>query len=640
MKIKCSFTNAGSVDANVTKYLCNPKSDDCFITCNSCRGVSRSWCFSCYKNLCSALNSKETLPMREGEQLYCNDATKFVKTIDWKTAIQTKELPKEVYIDGELEDVPIARTADNLFQWTIPCQCCGTTRLPKEPLLTITNQLKPQLDHIHYHYIEIDHSVIDKVTLAHRKVNSFVELVIVDPLLDAEAITAVQHRRFGQDDDGASVVFHSKPKHWGVEKDNVYRIIATTSPSNSKELIALSTIHYDKFSETVSIEEMQAYMKLVQSSVQPTYEEGSDGIGSPRRRQCSRNSNGGYRFAHLRNCRKNGAAGTNNGMDLKDVQEAQSSPHLMGAHCRRVSSTVQLAIANKDGLITSVPNIYHASTSEKFTKSVHSSPAMKGSQAAGASLLRNILNPPAHMSSGVSRERIEEIHIEFTLARINAAHLNKAMCNHQKLNELGFSSISSEATSNVINSFEDIVRALKSETEETDKVVMEEEANEDEMLEQLKSMKQSAAYGDGEIVFYNCTNEDEWVSGGTIIKQLQTDNDCERQYLVDVGNGMQQQFGESSLSGVSGFGIYSDDDLPILSDNECHELTIRLMKITKNGLLIWSARSNYNVVFDAVAAHLDHFGSQKNKQAVKAVIENGREIPMGDPVRLVGCPIR
>lgn len=200
--------------------------------------------------------------------------------------------------------------------------------------------------------------------------------------------------------------------------------------------------------------------------------------------------------------------------------------------------------------------------------------------------------------------------------------------------------MSSVATSNVINSFQDTVRALQSATEEEEQVVMEEAMEEKkldtEMLEQeLKTIKQNTAYGIGEIVFYNSTNEDDWISGGKVIKHLQTDNDGERQYLVDIGNGIQQQFGEFRLSGVSGVGHYSDDDLPILSDNECRELTIRLMQLTKNGLLIWSARSNYNVVFDAVAAHLDHFGQQKNKEAVKAVIENGREVPMGERIEMV-----
>lgn len=50
---------------------------------------------------------------------------------------------------------------------------------------------------------------------------------------------------------------------------------------------------------------------------------------------------------------------------------------------------------------------------------------------------------------------------------------------------------------------------------------------------------------------------------------------------------------------------------------------------TKSAVLIWSSLSNYNIVFDAVAVHLDHFGSQRNDNTVKAVIENGREIPVG-----------
>lgn len=50
---------------------------------------------------------------------------------------------------------------------------------------------------------------------------------------------------------------------------------------------------------------------------------------------------------------------------------------------------------------------------------------------------------------------------------------------------------------------------------------------------------------------------------------------------------------------------------------------------TKIPVLIWSSLSNYNIVFDAVAVHLDHFGSQRNDNTVKAVIEIGREIPVG-----------
>lgn len=279
--------------------------------------------------------------LREGETLLCNEATKFVMAIDWALAIKEKTLPEKIMIDDEEIDVPISKTAkSNVFDWTIPCHSCGTLTLPDEPPLPIKDELKPSLKNIKFHHIDIETTVINRSTMEEVEIMSHVELVIVKPLVDMDTISAAQHRRFGQDTiDGECIVFHSKPTHWGDSK-NVYRIIATPNPSNANELLALSSIHFDDFSETVKVEEMQAYMKLVQCSVLPTFEKVNKDDNSMRRRNCCKNSQGAYRYSNLRCCRKNGAAGTNNGMDLKDIQEAQSSPNMIGHHCRHISQTV------------------------------------------------------------------------------------------------------------------------------------------------------------------------------------------------------------------------------------------------------------------------------------------------------------
>eukprot|EP00984_Skeletonema_dohrnii_P020425 scaffold9950_cov94-Skeletonema_dohrnii-CCMP3373.AAC.1 len=139
-------------------------------------------------------------------------------------------------------------------------------------------------------------------------------------------------------------------------------------------------------------------------------------------------------------------------------------------------------------------------------------------------------------------------------------------------------------------------------------------------------------YNANETVFYTCggnpRDPQSWISGGKIITQISTDKGSPRQYQVDIGEDDLVLFDEFHLSGQPGIGNHSDEDLPLRTDVENEEMTRELTKITKNAVLLWSARSKYNVVFDAVAAHLDHFG--KNKNAVEASIENGREIPIGN----------
>lgn len=628
---ECSFTDKSSVKGHGEKEhkKCRITKDTCFITCTNCRGKIQRRCFECYKQLSIALNKQEVSNLREGETLLCNEATKIVMVIDWASAAKEKKLPEKIMLNNETVDVPISTTTkENVFTWNIPCQSCGTLKLPDEPPLPIKDKLKPSLKNITCHHIDIETTAINRLTMEEQQIMSHVELVIVKPLVDMDTISAAQHRRFGQGTiDGECIVFHSKPTHWG-DSENVYRIIATPNPSNADELLALSSIHFDRFSEMVNVEQMQAYMKLVQCSVLPTFEKVNKG-NSMRRRKSSKNSKGGYRFASLRCCRKNGAAGTNNGMELNDIQEAQSSPNMMGHHCRHISQTVQIAIAGKDGLITSVPNYYHGVYDRKFTKSHHYSPAMKGSQATGSSLLNRIQNPFEDITLSVPRWRLEDIHVEFTLARIDSAYLNKALCGHPQLNKLGFTSVSSEATKNVLNSWHHTVSASKSANEQ-EKLEQMDEAKDDLVESEKEAIMQNKAYVEHETVYYNMTgNHHGWISGGKVIKQVTSNINGERRYQVDIGDGKMVLFGELSLSGESGIGNHSDDDLPIRTDAELKEMIRRHTQQTKSAVLIWSSLSNYNIVFDAVAVHLDHFGSQKNQNAVKAVIENGREIPVG-----------
>jgi hypothetical protein len=128
-------------------------------------------------------------------------------------------------------------------------------------------QLKPDRQKVKYYHIEVEHTAIDSSTFKEIQRTSSIELVVVEPLVDHDTITQVQHRRFGPDD-GRCILFHSKPTHWKDGRDNICRIIATKHPSNQHELIALSLVYYDKFSESVTIKEMQSYMKLIHCSVQ------------------------------------------------------------------------------------------------------------------------------------------------------------------------------------------------------------------------------------------------------------------------------------------------------------------------------------------------------------------------------------
>jgi hypothetical protein len=116
--------------------------------------------------------------------------------------------------------------------------------------------------------------------------------------------------------------------------------------------------------------------------------------------------------------------------------------------------TVQLAVMDEDGLITRVPNIYHSAETNKFTTSIHTSCAMKGSQATGKSLLASLLNPQDYMELKVEQRRLMDIHVEFTLSRINAAYLFRDLGDHHVLNdELGCQCINEVATRNVLDAW-------------------------------------------------------------------------------------------------------------------------------------------------------------------------------------------
>ncbi len=608
--------------------------------CDDCRGITHKRCFDCYKKLSTVL-LKEVDKLRDGEKMLCNHATKVVMNIDWTAAINNSKLPNKITIDGKVRDVPISKTdVPTEFKWNVPCQSCGNISLPKEQPLPIKKEkLKPSLNNINYHHIDVETTTIDRNTTKPQKTNVHVELVIVEPIVDMETISSVQHRRFGAGTiDGECIVFHSKPTHWG-DDGNVYRIIATRNPTNPNELLALSSIHFDKFSESVTRQEMQAYMKLIQCSVEPTYEKVNKDDTKMRRRSFCRNSQGGYRSGQIRVNRNSGPAGTNNGMELRDIQEAQSSPNMKGANCRHVSQTVQTAITRNDGLITKVPQFYHAPNDDKFTRSIFCAPALKGCQAEGKHVLESIKDSPEHLTKGTTNKRLMDIHYEFTLARIESALLNKALSTHPSLKVLGYETVSSEATNNVLNSWASTTRISDDAAEENATNVPSESAVEevdegdvDELNEDEKrSILDNPPYEIGECVFYTTGNpcDQNWISNGRIIKQMRTEEGTTRKYLVNIGDGEDRIFDEYHLSGEPGTGIYTDEDVPIYSDTEYDGLVKMLTNITRDTVLLWSARSNYNVLWCSVACHLDYFGKKGNDKAVNASIENGREVPSG-----------
>jgi hypothetical protein len=115
------------VNGNIPKYTCGSSSlsGDCFIICNNCCDKPQARCLKCYHLLHKALNSN--LKISKRDTLICNKAAQFIKEFDeWEQAI---ERPTETFNGYE----QLKNIDGNVFEWTIPCPCCGTVELPEEP---------------------------------------------------------------------------------------------------------------------------------------------------------------------------------------------------------------------------------------------------------------------------------------------------------------------------------------------------------------------------------------------------------------------------------------------------------------------------------------------------------------------------
>jgi hypothetical protein len=628
----CSFTNRDSVDGQLEgKGCCNATENDCFLVCTQCSKEPMKRCVPCHGRLAKAIKDHKDSKAAK-KIIHCNQATKILLSINWEEVNKTKTIPKTVTADGQKIKVPIKLTdRDNEFEWKIECPCCGSIKLPSAPDLPLKDELSPSTNNIKIHHIEVKQLAVTRDSHKPFIKSSLVELVIATPLVDSDAITSIQHRGFGPGD-GSCVVFHSKPDHW-VGKDDVHRIITTPNENNTSELLALSSINYDSFCDKITNTERMEYMKLVQCSVLPSFEIPTS--NTKKRRQQSSNVSGGTRHVNLRNNRTSGAGGVSNGMHIDDLQIAHAGAHLQGAHCRRHNQTVTIALQDSNGLITSTPNFYAASSKRSFVSKIQTSSVMKGCEAKGVNIVEALLDEDnvTVKSSHIKREKLIEIHLEFTIHRINTAYLYKALAEHPKLRELGYSSVSSIATRNILASWE----AARSFVESVDVDGSEETDTDDDFgadfnEEEKKKLRAEPPYDVGERVWYRVGADgdtSEYLDGATILSQIPTKEGEERKYNIHFSDSdAKGVLGEYSLSGEPGFGKYTDDDTPICMHAEYLKVMNKLQKKYNclDPLLIFSARGNYNAVFDAVSAHRDNFGDTK-KGAVEATLENAIDVP-------------
>lgn len=158
-----------------------------------------------------------------------------------------------------------------------------------------------------------------------------------------------------------------------------------------------------------------------------------------------------------------------------------------------------------------------------------------------------------------------------------------------------------------------------------------------------EKIRNQPAYEQGENLLYRV--EGEWLRYAVVEELLEDRSvDGERRYKVMIGDE-ERTIGEYHLSGVPGEGKYCDDEVPKADNTECCAIILRLLKTMKKhgtldlyrvrtdkclALLLWSARGNYNAVFDSVSCHVDNFGA-KSSGAVEATLENAIDIPLGEP---------
>ena len=618
-EIVCSFSSPLYTNDNTKKSVCKSSIDKTpFIMCSNClrnnRPVYR--CFNCYQKLAEEL--KNVAERNKSSELICNDATEYVRTIDWTRAKKESDII--------IREQMVKKIDTNLFQWVDTCPCCGDKMLPPPPPLPIKVD-KTQLDNqeIRTSQFVLDHDTIDPTTCESLPSQSLIELVYVPPLFESDMLDELKHRRFGPND-GWCRTFHSKPDPSSSVPQ--YRIIVTPSTRDESELVAVSTCCYaPQHRRKFNAEIMQEYVKAIQEAGRV-----ETSSGKTQFRPLPKNISGGVRFAHLRSSRASGAGGINNSMQLGDIKAAQASPLIHGAQARRPEQTVQVALS-RDGLITELPLIYWGPKSNSFTRNFKGNyPAMKGNFSYGHKVLTAILN-----MNDETKKRLLPLHEHFTVCRIDTAFIYRALETHPVIRELGYNTVSSCATNNIITSWQEtkkfvVNRGLKDASSKSSDPSFNE------------SLRSQPDYTDGEEIWYISPDDDDSIDDnwrmGVVLHKVENDESEERLYCIqrlDVANDDDDDEDdiilvyEDCMTGKIGSGKWMDElDVDRTTDDKLQAIEKILDNYGDiNLVLLWSTVGNYNTVLDSVGMHRDNFGSE-HKGSVKETIENGIDVPFGE----------
>ena len=447
MNVLCCFSSPVNTSDSSPKGVCKssyPK--DCFMVCYKCAPRPVYQCLRCIEKLQKAIKQHTS----RRDIIHCNYATEVVMSIDWSRVRRDHVIPKSTTrLDGVVRDVPITHddSCPGLFRWDCPCPCCGDKQLPPPP------PNPPILPgDVIIERLQVKHRKLNKQSYLLEATTSTVEVILVSnpPVYSFDTL---KHRCFGPGD-GSCHVFHSTNIPANVD----WRVILI--PTGHGELAAASTCAL-KDDIQVTADELVSYYKLVQDSIPSPFNKDLDNdtlttkqkdrISNQRRRQRkSTKVHGGRRNSYLRNCRTNGAAGLANGLYLADIKAAQTSKSLVRAPPRRGEYCVQIATGDETGLISKVPTFYAAALSNNFTKNPMQSMAMRSCEATGEQVLRAILDTPQHEG----RDRLIRIHEDFAGKKVDAAYLLRGIECHTFISSRGYTSISSEAKSNIIDVYE------------------------------------------------------------------------------------------------------------------------------------------------------------------------------------------